>query len=339
MIKISVIIPCFNVEKYIEKAFFSLLNQDFFDDIEVIIINDGSNDSTEDICKKLSEEYDNVILFSQENKGLGMARNAGIDLATGDYIMFLDPDDWLINNSLRELYEVAKKECVDLISFSYLSTLNFDCDEDQIKNSNEFKSGDEYKLITKYEAHRQCASGNFNVQAVLKIYSRYIFEKVRFSDIAINEDAEIVFEVIEYAEKILVTNNTFYVQYIRPGSLMQQEMSEKNLLRLKVNRKMENFYKATYPELYAVVLQTSIKCDIYYASEVARRRGALRISRIKIFRKFYEDAKLLQKKLLEEFEISIVLQNECKYFVKNYLYGLLLREYLVLKKWMGTKRK
>jgi len=103
-IKISIILPVFNEEEYIKATLDSIFNQDF-DDFEVIVVDDGSSDKTFDIVKETFENSDiNNQIIRQENRGAGAARNKGISLARGEYIVFVDGDDYILTNHLKELY-------------------------------------------------------------------------------------------------------------------------------------------------------------------------------------------------------------------------------------------
>ena len=95
--KLSIIIPAYNAERFIEKCINSIFVNNY-NDIEVLVVNDGSKDKTESICKKLKLKYYNIVLINKENGGVSSARNVGIESATGDYIMFVDSDDLLLSN-------------------------------------------------------------------------------------------------------------------------------------------------------------------------------------------------------------------------------------------------
>ena len=101
---ISVIIPLYNCEKYINKAIKSLLNQTYdFRKIEVLLINDGSSDTSLEIAKNYAKKYSNIKVFSHENKGVSYTRNVGLKNALGAYITFLDADDYISNNTIKNL--------------------------------------------------------------------------------------------------------------------------------------------------------------------------------------------------------------------------------------------
>lgn len=98
MYKLSIVIPVYNSQKYIKKTLECIVNQEDFENMETILVNDGSTDSSLDIIKEFSNKYNNIVCISQENKGVSEARNTGISFAKGEYITFLDSDDYYIEN-------------------------------------------------------------------------------------------------------------------------------------------------------------------------------------------------------------------------------------------------
>ena len=117
---ITVIIPIYNAEKWIERCVDSVLRQKY-KNLEILLINDSSTDNSKEICKKMQYKDDRVKLICQkENKGVSAARNRGIELAKGDYIAFVDADDYIDNDMYCSLYENMKKENVDLSICSVL---------------------------------------------------------------------------------------------------------------------------------------------------------------------------------------------------------------------------
>jgi glycosyltransferase involved in cell wall biosynthesis len=118
-IKISIIIPIYNVEKYLQKCLESILNQEY-KNIEVLLVNDGSTDSSGEIISKYADVDSRIKVINQDNGGLSVARNSGIKEATGYYIWFVDGDDWIAEGAINYLVEKIQEDEYDLISFSYV---------------------------------------------------------------------------------------------------------------------------------------------------------------------------------------------------------------------------
>ncbi|MBR6126526.1 glycosyltransferase family 2 protein, partial [bacterium] len=121
MAKVSIIIPVYNVEEYLEQCLESVKNQTYTD-LEVLCINDGSTDNSLEILNRYAHEDSRFMVFSQENLGVSAARNKGIDLSTGEYILFLDPDDWwsedIVEKAVNKI-EAENSEVVIFCSYYY----------------------------------------------------------------------------------------------------------------------------------------------------------------------------------------------------------------------------
>ena len=113
MKKVSVIIPVYNCENYISKSVESVINQDI-SEVEIILVDDGSTDDSLKVCQLLSLKYRNIKVISQGNKGPGAARNAGLKIATGEYVTFLDGDDLLPKNIFNKIYSILKESSSDI---------------------------------------------------------------------------------------------------------------------------------------------------------------------------------------------------------------------------------
>lgn len=113
---ISVIIPVYNVSKYLRQCLDSIINQTYTN-LEIVLVNDGSTDNSGQICKEYATVDDRIVLIDQANKGLAGARNSGINASSGDYIMFVDSDDWLVLNAIETAFQYSSD--VDLVCFSF----------------------------------------------------------------------------------------------------------------------------------------------------------------------------------------------------------------------------
>ena len=114
MSEISIIVPVYNAERFLQECIDSLLHQTK-DDIEIVLVNDGSTDNSKKIIKENCERHDNITFVDQENKGVCIARNAGIEAAKGEYIGWLDADDFLKPTALEELYDLMKQNNADYV--------------------------------------------------------------------------------------------------------------------------------------------------------------------------------------------------------------------------------
>lgn len=118
MIKISIIVPVYNMEKYLEKCLDSLVNQTL-KEIEIIVINDGSKDNSINILKQYAKKYKNIKIYDHDNQGISKTRNFGIEKAKGEYIAFIDSDDYVDTRMFEVMYERAKKDNLDIVVCDY----------------------------------------------------------------------------------------------------------------------------------------------------------------------------------------------------------------------------
>ena len=114
-LKVSVVVPVYNLEDYIEKCIQSILDQTY-KNYELILVDDGSTDHSYDMCQKYSESYDNIFAYSQENGGPNAARLTGVENSTGEYILFVDGDDWIESNMLEELVKKQQESGAEIVT-------------------------------------------------------------------------------------------------------------------------------------------------------------------------------------------------------------------------------
>lgn len=135
LLRLSIIIPVFNVEKHIANCIQSLLNQDLKDDdYEIIIVNDGSKDNSIEIVKQFQLNHSNILVFNKENGGVGSARNYGLDVAKGNFIYFIDPDDYLANNTLKPILDCIETNNLQVLTFLSKGTVSTNLNTSETNN-------------------------------------------------------------------------------------------------------------------------------------------------------------------------------------------------------------
>lgn len=174
MKKVSVIVPIYNVEKYLDKCLSSLVNQTL-DDIEILAINDGSPDKSQDIVDRYVQQYpDKVKSFIKTNGGIASVRNFGIEHATGEYIGYLDGDDYAELNMFEILYETAKKENSDIVVCDFYFTYD---DHEKIHHEESYNSSKEMMV----KLHAVVWNKIYRTEFVKKVGIRFI-EGCRYED-------------------------------------------------------------------------------------------------------------------------------------------------------------
>ena len=229
MIKVSIIVPVYNVEKYIDRCLKSLLEQTL-DEIEIIIVNDGSTDGSEkEIKKYLNNEK--IRYFEKENGGLSSARNFGMKYAKGEYIAFLDSDDYVEKNMYEEMYNVAKKENADMVECDFL--WEWEDDKNKIKKDTRRKYKNKREMMKKPR-----------VVAWNKLIKKSVLEKSRakFPEGLIYEDLEFFYKLIPYINNISYINK-YFVYYIQRENSISNTNSEKNADIFKILDNIFRFYK------------------------------------------------------------------------------------------------
>ena len=230
---ISVIVPVYNVEEYLEECLESI-RQQTFTDIEVILVNDGSTDGSRQICERYCEKDNRFKLINQENQGQSVARNHGVKESVGQFIMFVDSDDVINTNVLEVLLPYMKKD-VDIIECR--STIN---KEDFYLN----------KISTivfegnAKEAIFNCISFKDVKYCVFtKLYRREIVEKIPFLEGYIYEDVFTGINYLKHMRKIVVVDYIGYYYRVRPNSTMTKSFSEKDLDIFNVGNQLINSFK------------------------------------------------------------------------------------------------
>ncbi|MBO6126775.1 MAG: glycosyltransferase [Clostridia bacterium] len=243
MPKVSVIIPVFNVENYLERCLKSVTCQTF-KDIEIIIINDGSTDKSFDICKKFAESDKRIILISQKNSGVSAARNAGINISTGKYLSFVDSDDFIAPDMIEFLINNLEKNNADIATCGM-----YDC---YIQNNNKIKkicnkNKNKFGIIDSRGALQEIfINGKVSLFIYDKLYKRELFDNLRFSENMIYEDAEIMPKIITRANKIFYSFLPKYYYLRHENSLTSSKFREKDLDIIKVSKENLEFIKNNY---------------------------------------------------------------------------------------------
>lgn len=249
--KISVIVPVYQVEKYVVNCIESICNQTYTN-LEIILVDDGSKDKSGQICDSYSKKDSRIQVIHKINGGLSDARNYGIDRATGEYICFIDSDDMIAQNYIEKLFNLLKKENADIAI----------CDYQEVYSKDEIKVGKEAKKIcnfSSYEAIKELYNDNDNVKMVVtwnKLYKTALFSQIRFPVGKLHEDEFTTYKLFYNAKKIVVTNEKLYYYVKRDGSIMRQKYYLKRLDILNAYEERMNFFKEHHEEeLYKLTFQ------------------------------------------------------------------------------------
>ena len=223
-IKVSVIVPVFNVESYLNESLDSILNQTL-KDIEIICINDGSTDNSLDILETYSKKDKRIKIISKENEGQGVARNVGLDNAQGEYISFVDSDDFIKRDMLEKLYNKAENNDLDLVMCKVSSFDNETHEVDDDLWYYSLKCFDGFKKDVFNNLDTKKFTDSISVTPYNKLYKRSFIEanNIRFPDKYIFEDEVFFYNVYLKAKRIsLVDENLYYYRTNRKGSTVSK---------------------------------------------------------------------------------------------------------------------
>lgn len=236
---VSIIVPMYNVQNYIQKCIESLVEQEY-SNIEIILVNDGSPDCSGEIADKFALQDDRILVIHQKNKGVSAARNAGMRVATGEYIMFVDGDDWVDKDYVKYFINLVKKS---------------DCMIGMNKNnhfmSNVISAGED-SIITASKAMKYIYMGDVFVAVWNKIYKRsFLLENKIFFDESIWYGEGMLFniECLQYVESVSLGEKAVYHQTFNPNSAMRSFNLQSNFCGIRSLEKQRELWKQTTKEL------------------------------------------------------------------------------------------
>ena len=215
-LKISVIIPVYNVEEYLQECINSIINQTY-KNLEIIIVNDGSTDNSLNICNEYQKIDERIKVFTQKNGGLSAARNTGIINATGDYILFVDSDDWLELSAVEIMTNLLKEKMADIV------ITGFNNYSKKKKTPKFYEESEKYKVFASVLYNR-----GINHSACAKLYKKKLWDVFKFPEGKYYEDYYVIYDVIDRAESVWVYPIGTYNYRYRETSITK---SDKNALK------------------------------------------------------------------------------------------------------------
>ena len=262
---ISIIVPVYNMEKYLNRCVDSILGQRY-DNIELILVDDGSTDSSFDICKNYQSKDSRVTAIHKENGGQGSARNIGLDIAKGDYIGFVDSDDLLLEDMYETLLSLLMQYDADV---STLKTFHFN-DEAELKErdeNTEHQSG----VFTGYEALKERFSTGLIVtdSPCNKLYKKELFKDLRFLENRLLDDTALTYKILDKANKIAYTDKCGYLVRCENTSVSRRKYNVRRCDTILTYREIVDFIERQdkYKDLYVLVESAAAGAVFYNAGE------------------------------------------------------------------------
>ena len=246
--KISIIVPIYNVEKYLPRCIESLINQTY-NNTEILLIDDGSKDKSSDICDYYTKKYNNINTFHKKNGGLSDARNYGINRASGKYIAFVDSDDFVDKDYCRILHKNLIENNADMSI----------CNIKRIVDSTKIHDNNKKEIVNVYstkETQKNLLNYSNNLNEITtvawnKLYKKELWNNIRYPKGKINEDEFVIHYLIDNSKKIVYSNLNLYYYYQREGSIMKSTYSKERLAVIEAFRDRWQFYskKKEYKDL------------------------------------------------------------------------------------------
>lgn len=253
--KISIIVPVYNVESKLGKCIESLLHQSF-SDIEIILVNDGSTDNSLGICQSYQTKDSRIKVFDQSNQGLSAARNTGLTKATGQYVMFVDSDDFVTNDFCKDAISNVMRFNADLGFFNF-------CRIENGQSRNLIQFGPKDCSIPKEEAFESLLTDSY---AWNKIYRRELFDNIGYP-VGINyEDLYTTYKLVNRANKLSYCSSVNY-NYVSSGVSIVSDMSSKNIQdQFGGVIAVMDFLHSRYPKAYRKNISKLIEYAIRYCT-------------------------------------------------------------------------
>lgn len=292
---ISIIVPCYNVERYLDKCIKSIINQTI-SNIEIILVNDGSTDNTGKICTCYAKLDKRIKVINKENGGISSARNSGIAVASGKYIGFVDSDDYIEPNMYEILYKNLVKYNVDIAQCSY----NVFCGNNIIP----IKKSNHKKIFNNEEGVKNILEADIFFPSVWnKLYKRSIVD-IYFRTYNISEDRVFNIEVFKNAKSSIYLDDCKYNYVQNENSLVNSAYSKKNIDVLLGFRYITGFITSNYPYLEKHALKNEIVesfvqiGSIYYLKKQNQFKKELNsiLSRLEEIEMNYPKVDILDKK-------------------------------------------
>ena len=235
--KLSIIVPIYNVEKYLKECIDSLINQTYLN-LEIILVDDGSTDSSGKIADEYKKIDNRIKVIHKTNGGLADARNKGLDVATGKYIAFVDSDDWIALNTYEYSIDMMEKYNSDMFVFRAISCYN--------DKTHEVKNPNKYEIIKNKDI--------FDYWEIIgrgvcdKVFIREYWNDIRFPFGKTSEDIFVIYKLMAKAKVTILTSNIYYYYRQRIGSISKSRNIRIDSHEAYVNAR--EFIKNNYPNSY-----------------------------------------------------------------------------------------
>lgn len=296
---VSIIIPVYNIEDYIGECIESCLSQSY-SSFEVIIVDDGSTDRSGDICEEYAKRDDRIRVLHQNNQGLSAARNNGLNMARGEYIVFVDGDDFVSPKLLQDALKALKASDSDIVFFQYRLW-----SEIEVSSDNYGIDGNEKKIMSNEKCLELLLQHKLIDAVWHGLYSRYTIGDIKFPVGRINEDVYWKYKIIQNAEKILIIPEGLYYYRVRSGSIMQSTFSWKHLDALNGSYLRALEIAKSYPDLKVLAYsEVWSNCISFYSKVKENFSGEEKVNGKKLILHYKHNLPLKINEIIKESRVS-----------------------------------
>lgn len=248
---ITIIVPVYNVEEYLVRCIESIVNQTY-KNLEIILVDDGSVDKSGLICDDYASRDTRIVVIHKENSGQSAARNQALEIANGQYIAFVDSDDYVTDDYIEYMYSLLMKSSADVVM----------CGLKKVYTIEEVL--DEYpECITEYDAREALENLLYQRQIIpspcCKLYKRELFKEIRYPEGMYYEDLAVIYRILDLCNKVVVSKKQKYFYFQRKNSTMNLQFNLKKMQRIQVVNEMQEYIVQRYSELYTA---TEVRCFI-----------------------------------------------------------------------------
>ncbi|MEE1008487.1 MAG: glycosyltransferase [Agathobacter sp.] len=240
MKKVSIIIPVYNVEKYLKRCLDSVCNQ-AYENLEILIVNDGSKDGSLKICNEYANKYSNIKLLNQENQGLSESRNNGLKAATGEYVMFVDSDDWLCDGAVNEMVNFMEENQCDVVSSAW----------NVVYEKGKVRCGINEKMVIDSQKALAMLIDDIELKnyAWAKLYKKELFDGINYPKGQKFEDINTTYKIFLRADKVGITDFVTYNYFQRLDGISKSKEAENNIHRCIGHEKRFMDLSSSNPQL------------------------------------------------------------------------------------------
>lgn len=258
---ISVVVPIYKVEQYLSRCIDSIVQQTY-KNLQIILVDDGSPDRCGEICDEYEKRDTRIEVVHKTNGGLSDARNVGIEMSKGEYITFVDSDDWILSNFYQRCYETIKKYKADMVACPLCS---FYEGETGVKHK---MPGDDLVFDDAMAMESMFYSDGIPWCAPAKLYKKELLGEIRFPKGLLMEDKATTYKLFSKCKRIVFSRIEGYMYLIRPESIMHSAFTERNMRAFEIQKELNAFISEYYPdvipttEAYTCRVTLSMLCNM-----------------------------------------------------------------------------